>query len=162
MWFCLQIVLSKSYWWSLSDQLQGLQTTERILQPVSRVGWGRWRFPGQVRSLWWRNEIETLSVSLTLCEGNPPVAGGFPSQRARDDDIWCFPYSKTQQPEQNTRKTRRDWDTTVRVNKVSRSYHRQSRSWQQTWPRIRYEMWRCSTSLEIPLLTLMNGIWLYR
>ena len=28
---------------------------------------------------WWRNQMETFSVLLALCEGNPPVTGGFPS-----------------------------------------------------------------------------------
>ena len=31
---------------------------------------------------WWRYDIDTLSVILALCVGNPPVNGGFPSQRA--------------------------------------------------------------------------------
>ena len=26
----------------------------------------------------------------TFCEGNPPVAGGFPSQRVSNMDLWCF------------------------------------------------------------------------
>ena len=30
---------------------------------------------------WWRHQMETLSALLTLCGGNPPVTGGFPSQR---------------------------------------------------------------------------------
>ena len=30
---------------------------------------------------WWRHIMETLSALLALCEGNPPVTGGFPSQR---------------------------------------------------------------------------------
>ena len=39
---------------------------------------------------WWRHDIETLSASLPLCEGNPPVTGGFPSQRASDVDRWSL------------------------------------------------------------------------
>ena len=31
-----------------------------------------------------------LSVALVLCDGNPPLTGGCPSQRASDEDIWCF------------------------------------------------------------------------
>ena len=31
-----------------------------------------------------------LSALLTLCEGNPPVSGGFPSQRPSNSDICCF------------------------------------------------------------------------
>ena len=30
---------------------------------------------------WWRNQMEKFSALLALCEGNPPVTGGFPSQR---------------------------------------------------------------------------------
>ena len=29
----------------------------------------------------WRHQTETLSALLALCDGNPPVTGGFPSQR---------------------------------------------------------------------------------
>ena len=27
-----------------------------------------------------RHQVETFSVLLAICEGNPPVSGGFPSQ----------------------------------------------------------------------------------
>ena len=30
---------------------------------------------------WWRHQMGTFSMLLALCEGNPPVTGGFPSQR---------------------------------------------------------------------------------
>ena len=30
---------------------------------------------------WWRHYMEIFSALLALCEGNPPVIGGFPSQR---------------------------------------------------------------------------------
>ena len=30
---------------------------------------------------WWRHQMETFSALLALCEGNPPVTGGFPSQK---------------------------------------------------------------------------------
>ena len=30
---------------------------------------------------WWRHEMETFSALLGCCVGNPPVIGGFPSQR---------------------------------------------------------------------------------
>ena len=29
---------------------------------------------------WWRHQMETFSTLMTLCEGNPPVTGRFPSQ----------------------------------------------------------------------------------
>ena len=34
-----------------------------------------------MRTTWWRHEMETFFALLALCEGNPPVTGGFPSQR---------------------------------------------------------------------------------
>ena len=36
--------------------------------------------------------METFSALLALCEGNPPVTGGFPSQRPamRSFDIFCI------------------------------------------------------------------------
>ena len=41
-------------------------------------------------SSWWRHQMETLSASLALCEGNPSATGGFPSQRpvTRNFDIF--------------------------------------------------------------------------
>ena len=30
---------------------------------------------------WWHHDMETSSVLLSLCEGNPLVTSGFPSQR---------------------------------------------------------------------------------
>ena len=36
--------------------------------------------PGSQRA-WWRHQIEIFSPLLTLWEGNPPLTGGFPSQR---------------------------------------------------------------------------------
>ena len=42
------------------------------------------------RYLWWRHQMGTFSALLVLCEGNPPITGGFPSQRpvARSFDIF--------------------------------------------------------------------------
>ena len=34
-----------------------------------------------LRKPWCRHEMRTFSALLALCEGNPPVTGGFPSQR---------------------------------------------------------------------------------
>ena len=30
---------------------------------------------------WWRHQMKTFSVLLAVCEGNPPVTGGFPSHK---------------------------------------------------------------------------------
>ena len=37
-----------------------------------------------------RHYMTTLSALLSLCEGNPPVIGGFPSQRDSNVELWCF------------------------------------------------------------------------
>ena len=42
--------------------------------PVARVG-------NNPVNAWWRHQIEIYSALLDFCEGNPPVTGGFPSQR---------------------------------------------------------------------------------
>ena len=39
---------------------------------------------------WWRQDVETLSALLALCEGTPSVTCGFDSQKAKIADIWCF------------------------------------------------------------------------
>ena len=41
----------------------------------------------------WRHDIETFSASLALCKGNPPVTGGFPSQRSQQYGafVLCLP-----------------------------------------------------------------------
>ena len=38
----------------------------------------------------WRHDMETLSALLTLCEGNPSVIDGFPSQRASNASCDVF------------------------------------------------------------------------
>ena len=43
---------------------------------------------------WWRHRMETL---LSLWEGNPPVIGGFPSQRASSTELWCFLWCLSEQ-----------------------------------------------------------------
>ena len=39
---------------------------------------------------WWRHQMETFSALLTICAGNSPVTGEFPSQRqvARSSDVF--------------------------------------------------------------------------
>ena len=37
-----------------------------------------------------RHDIETFSMLLALCEGNPLVNGGFPSQRSRSNTFFMY------------------------------------------------------------------------
>ena len=39
---------------------------------------------------WWRHELQTLFVLLTLCEGTIPVTSGFASQRANNTGLDVF------------------------------------------------------------------------
>ena len=42
---------------------------------------------------WWRRDLDSFSALPALCEGNPPVTGGFPLQRASKagfDVFFCF------------------------------------------------------------------------
>ena len=48
---------------------------------------------------WWRHQMETFSVLLVLCEGNPPVAGGLPSQ-VSDAEFWRFLWCAPEYDEQ--------------------------------------------------------------
>ena len=66
---------------------------------------------------WWRYDMETLTALLVLCEGNPPVTGGFPSQRPiMLEFCWCL----CCWPEQSVEKQLSClWD----VGKLMRSRH---------------------------------------
>ena len=44
------------------------------------------------RFTWCRHDMETIAALLTLCEGNPPVTGAFPSQRVSHAELRCFLY----------------------------------------------------------------------
>ena len=48
---------------------------------------------GVFSSSWWRHQMETFSSLLTLCAGNSPVTGEFPSQRpvTRSFDVFFDP-----------------------------------------------------------------------
>ena len=39
---------------------------------------------------WWRHQMETCSALLTLCAGNSPVTGEFPSQRSVTRSFYVF------------------------------------------------------------------------
>ena len=45
---------------------------------------------GYLSNTWGHGDLKMLSAFLALCEGNPLVTGGFPSQRACNVEIFCF------------------------------------------------------------------------
>ena len=56
---------------------------------------------------WWRHQRETLSALLALCEGNPPVTGGFPSQTPVARSIGVF--FNLRQKKRLSKQLRRRW-----------------------------------------------------
>ena len=59
----------------------------KVMQPHYKLSWQSsrnrqklFKHRHNVRS-WWRHQMGTFSALLAFCEGNPPVTGGFPSQR---------------------------------------------------------------------------------
>ena len=47
-------------------------------------------FFGHTTETWWCHLMEMLSVLLAIREENPPVIGGFPSQRSSNVELWCL------------------------------------------------------------------------
>ena len=83
--------LSLRFWWIIdrpsNTSLLSLETSKSIVFKSCVVGY----------TTWWRNQIETFPVLLAPCEGNPPVTGGFPSQRpvTRSFDVLFDPRLNT-------------------------------------------------------------------
>ena len=55
---------------------------------------------------WWRHQMETFFALLVFCEGNPPVTGGFPSQRPV---TWSFDVSFDMRLNKRLSKHSRRW-----------------------------------------------------
>ena len=61
-----------------------IQWWPRPVTPHAIIVWGT------VMKTLWCHLMETFSALLLLFTGNPPVTGGFPSQRNSNADLWCF------------------------------------------------------------------------
>ena len=74
--------LSKQPWgwwfetpsWSLWRQCNGYYPGS---VGISRMSLSQWSIPEEFLS-WWRHQMKIFSGLLSLCEGKPPVNGGFP------------------------------------------------------------------------------------
>ena len=55
---------------------------------------------------WWRHQMKKVSALLALCEGNPPVTGGFPSQKpdTRSFDVSYDLHQNKRLSKQSTRR----------------------------------------------------------
>ena len=80
---------------------------------------------GNLASLW-RHQMETVSALLAICEGNPPVTGGFLSQRASNtgfDDSFDVSLNK-----RLSKQTSRQWKETPGY-----SFWRHCNAWFALW-----------------------------
>ena len=64
-----------------------------------------WDIIANAKYSWWRHQMDTFSALLTLCEGNPPVTGGFPLTKAIAAELWYFLWSAPRQTVQQTIET---------------------------------------------------------
>ena len=55
-----------------------------VTYKMSRTHWLILLWAKMAGVSWWHRGMEMISALLALCEGNPLVAGGFPSQRANN------------------------------------------------------------------------------
>ena len=55
-----------------------------------------------VLDLWWHHCFGALFALLALCEGNPPITGGVPSQRA-NDMCRCYLFVRLSNPDSKVR-----------------------------------------------------------
>ena len=73
---------------------------------------------------WWRHQMKTFSTSLALCDGNPQVTDGFPSQKTvkRSFDAFFSPPEQTvvQTIETSVSLHRAHYD----VTEIKRKYHK--------------------------------------
>ena len=81
--------------------------------------------PHSISLSWWRHHMEKLPTILALWEGNPPVTGGFPSQKASSVELgyclWSTPEHMVEKKQWKCRWFETPWrscDVTVMVIEV--------------------------------------------
>ena len=65
-------------------------------------------------STWWRHNMEILPALMALCEGNPPVTGGF-SQMWSDVELWWFIWCHPEQTFKQTIELSLIWGTIFKL-----------------------------------------------
>ena len=77
-----------AFWWSFRPRERESRIPVSVY--VKRWYWSHSICYVQEAGRWWSHDIESYSALLALCEGNPPVIGGLPSQSASIAELWCF------------------------------------------------------------------------
>ena len=84
----MAVILLQSHWLNYISRV-GLQMSQNILACQQSKAF----------DAWWKHAMETLSTLLVLCEGNPLVTSGFPSQMAQQCGdllfLGCLPEQAT-------------------------------------------------------------------
>ena len=86
----MHLKMSSAKWRPFCLGLNVLTNLNYRRKPPSNWSPGRFR-QRCVDTSWWRHHMEMVSALLALCEGNPSVNGGFPSQRPVTRTI-VFPF----------------------------------------------------------------------
>ena len=77
---------TSSFWWNFHHWLHWkLSKWQLPVQPVIKIS-SKWRHFCFI----WRHPMEAVSALRALCEGNPPVTIGFPSQRTSNAGFDAF------------------------------------------------------------------------
>ena len=111
-WLCSDVALRK-----ITQIFTYTVQWELILKPIRLGGflhllflaWCR-RWYNHIFRSWWCHDMETIFALMALCEGNPPVIDGFPSQRASDAGLWSLHLCRPEQIAEQTVDGQVNWN----------------------------------------------------
>ena len=81
--FCVRGPAHDSESWFMAKSMHGTHVAQHVTWYLFRHSWldtgwlGTYWVMNVDIQLWWCHEMEAFSTLLALCEGNPPVTGGF-------------------------------------------------------------------------------------
>ena len=105
----------------------------------------------------WRHRMEIFSVLLALCEGNPTVTGGFPSQRLAMQSFGVyFDLHPKKRLSKQSRRRLAHYDVTVMW---AHDFSTSSYSAEHQYPALRKCLWLLKISNTYLLITWYYSIW---
>ena len=96
-WWYIALQWSHNSWWSLTTAARpwtlatspsARASSRASLYRTSPIRPSMYPCWNPINYSWWHHGMEVLSLLMVLCVGNPPVTGGFPTQRASDAEVW--------------------------------------------------------------------------
>ena len=100
---------------------------------------------------WWCHQMETFSMLLSLCWGNPPVTSGFPLQRPVTwsfDVFWFAPEQTVQQ----TIVTLVIWDAIALIMMLQHHIHDMHKTWF-----FKQDETTCQSSFHVKLVIVISN-----